>query len=111
MEFGTCECQFSDYVAFQGVIGQKALKIYKYNANIMSYVQPWVWSIFEEFKEAGTEGLSTSKAEYIATTLSACQAVWLRRLLADLNDKQGGTIEIFCNNISTIAMTKGPKFS
>jgi len=54
--------------------------------------------------------LSTSKAEYIAATSAACQAVWLRRLVADFNQKPTGATEIFCDNISAIAMTKKPAF-
>uniref|UniRef100_A0A3Q7HIM5 Uncharacterized protein n=1 Tax=Solanum lycopersicum TaxID=4081 RepID=A0A3Q7HIM5_SOLLC len=49
--------------------------------------------------------LSTSEAEYIAATSAACQAVWLRRLLADFNQKPAGVTKIFCDNISAIAMT------
>ncbi|KAJ8766604.1 hypothetical protein K2173_001124 [Erythroxylum novogranatense] len=36
-------------------------------------------------KKQKVVALSTSEAEYIATTSSACQVVWLRRLLADFN--------------------------
>lgn len=50
--------------------------------------------------------LSTSEAEYIAATLAACQAVWLRRLMADFNQKPTGATEISCDNRSAIAMTK-----
>ena len=39
--------------------------------------------------------LSTSEAEYIEATSAACQAVWLRRLVVDLNKKQAGAIKIF----------------
>ncbi|KAK2980732.1 hypothetical protein RJ640_011712 [Escallonia rubra] len=35
-------------------------------------------------KRQATVALSSSEAEYIAATSSACQAVWLRKLLADL---------------------------
>ena len=38
-------------------------------------------------KKQATTALSTSEAEYIAATSSACQAVWLRRLLADLHQE------------------------
>jgi len=54
--------------------------------------------------------LSTSEAEYITATSSAYQAVWLRRLLSDFNQKQARATEIFCDNGSTIAMTKNPTF-
>ncbi|PHT65528.1 hypothetical protein T459_29953 [Capsicum annuum] len=54
--------------------------------------------------------LSTSEAEYIATTLAACEAVWLRRLVADFNQKSSGVTKIFCNDRSAITMTKKPAF-
>ena len=55
--------------------------------------------------------LSTSEAEYIAATSEACQAVWLRRLLADFNQKPAGVTKIFCDNISAIAMTNKQHFT
>lgn len=54
--------------------------------------------------------LSTSEAEYIAATASACQAVWLRRLLADFNQKQVGATKIYCDSTSAIAMTKNQAY-
>lgn len=54
--------------------------------------------------------LSSSEAEYIAVTGAACQAVWLRRLLADLVQVQEGFNEIFCDNETTISMTNNSVF-
>ena len=54
--------------------------------------------------------LSTSEAEYVATTSAACQAIWLRRMLADLQPEQKGATKIFCDNKATISMTKNPTF-
>jgi hypothetical protein len=52
--------------------------------------------------------LSSSEAEYIDVTSTACQAVWLRRISEDMKQhKQEATI-IHCDNQSTIAMTKNP---
>jgi hypothetical protein len=52
--------------------------------------------------------LSSSEAEYITVTSTACQAVWLRRILEDMKQhKQEATI-IHRDNQSTIAMTKNP---
>ena len=53
-----------------------------------------------------TTSLSTSKTEYIATSSADCQAVWLSRVLADLQQEQRGETEIFCDNNKTISMTK-----
>ena len=50
--------------------------------------------------------LSSTKAEYIAATSTACHAIWLRRILCDLKEKQDGPTLMICDNESTIAMTK-----
>ena len=42
--------------------------------------------------------LSSLEVEYVAATASACQAVWLRRLLVDFLQKQEGVTVIFCDN-------------
>lgn len=52
--------------------------------------------------------LSSTEAEFIAATACACQAIWLRRLLAELRFKQDGATTVFCDNISTIKLSKNP---
>eukprot|EP01018_Ginkgo_biloba_P027335 Gb_24906 [translate_table: standard] len=61
-------------------------------------------------KKQSTVSLSTAEAEYIATTLATCQTVWLRRVLVDLKQEQSMATTIYCDNNSTIAMTKNPVF-
>lgn len=61
-------------------------------------------------KKQATTALSSSEAEYVAATSAACQAIWLRRILVDLHQKQEGATDIFCDNRATIAMTKNPAF-
>lgn len=61
-------------------------------------------------KKQATIALSTSEAEYVAATSAACQAIWLRRILADLQQEQRGPTEIFCDNKATISMAKNPTF-
>nr|CAD1832705.1 unnamed protein product [Ananas comosus var. bracteatus] len=61
-------------------------------------------------KKQATTALSSSEAEYIAATSAACQAVWMRRILEDLYQAQEYPTEIYCDNRSTIAMTKNPVF-
>ncbi|XP_016544803.1 uncharacterized mitochondrial protein AtMg00810-like [Capsicum annuum] len=39
-------------------------------------------------KKQATTTSSTSEIEYIASTLAACQAIWLRKMLAELQNKQ-----------------------
>ena len=48
---------------------------------------------------------SIAEAEYVATTAVVCQAVWMRRMLRDLCHEQDGATTIFCDNISTIALS------
>ncbi|KAK9675641.1 hypothetical protein RND81_11G020800 [Saponaria officinalis] len=61
-------------------------------------------------KKQEVVALSSSEAEYIVVTAAACQAVWLRRLLRDFLQVQNGATELFCDNKSTISMTKNPAF-
>lgn len=42
--------------------------------------------------------LSSTKAEYVATTLTTCQVVWLRRFLDGLKQKQQISTTIYCDN-------------
>ena len=54
--------------------------------------------------------LSIAEAEYVAATSAACQAVWMRRMLRSLcQEKRKGTL-IFCDNSSTIALSKNSVF-
>lgn len=45
---------------------------------------------------------STTKAEYIIENAVACQAIWLWRILAYLNERQEDGTIILCDNISSI---------
>ncbi|KAI5323652.1 hypothetical protein L3X38_032724 [Prunus dulcis] len=61
-------------------------------------------------KKQSTVALSTTEAEYISATSAACEAVWIRRILADLRQEQNTPTKLYCDNMSTIAMTKNPVF-
>ena len=52
--------------------------------------------------------LSTTEAEFIAATSCACQAVWMRRILEKLSHTQGNCTTVFCDNSSTIKLSKNP---
>ncbi|XP_072060235.1 secreted RxLR effector protein 161-like [Arachis hypogaea] len=54
--------------------------------------------------------LSTAEAEYIAAGSWATQAVWLRRIIEELNEKQSTPTTIFCDNKPAIALYKNPVF-
>lgn len=59
-------------------------------------------------RKQSTVALSTAEAEYISSSSAACEAVWLRRILANLQQEQISATTIFCDNMSAIAMTKNP---
>lgn len=67
-------------------------------------------SISWSSKKHATTTLSSSEAEYAIATSSACQAIWLRTILADLGQKDNGAIEIFCDNKVAIAVTNNPVY-
>ena len=51
---------------------------------------------------------STAKAEYISTATAANQAIWLGKILSDLEMDQTEATVIFCDNKSAIAVAKNP---
>ena len=53
---------------------------------------------------------STTEVEYIATNAAACQAIWPRRILIDSNERQEDGTTIYCDNISSIALSKNLVF-
>lgn len=52
--------------------------------------------------------LSTTEAEFIAAASSACQVVWLRRILKSLNQEQYSPTLVYCDNVSTIKLSRNP---
>jgi len=52
--------------------------------------------------------LSTTEAEFVVAAASACQAVWMRRVLRNLSHDQEGSTSIMCDNSSTIKLSKNP---
>ena len=59
-------------------------------------------------KKQPVVSLSTTEAEFIATALCACQCVWVRRVLEHLDHRQAGATVVFCDNVSTIKLSKNP---
>ena len=49
-------------------------------------------------KKQQVVSLSTTEAEFIAPAPCACLAVWLRRILEELQYCQQGPTQIFCDN-------------
>ena len=54
--------------------------------------------------------LSSAEAEYVATATTACQVVWMRRILNELLHEQNGATQIVRDNKSAIALSKNHVF-
>ena len=67
---------------------------------------PFSWSS----KKQPIVTLSTCEAEYVAACSCVCQAIWLRRVLEELNMSQNESTEILVDNKSAIALAKNPVF-
>ncbi|GKA99022.1 retrovirus-related pol polyprotein from transposon TNT 1-94, partial [Tanacetum coccineum] len=52
--------------------------------------------------------LSTTEAEFIAAASSACQVVWLRRILEKLSQVQHSPTVVYCDNTSAIRLSRNP---
>jgi hypothetical protein len=54
--------------------------------------------------------LSTTEAKYIAMSSTSTQAIWMEILFEDLGMKVNKPIKVYCDNQSTISMTKNHVF-
>ncbi|KAJ7971537.1 Retrovirus-related Pol polyprotein from transposon TNT 1-94 [Quillaja saponaria] len=54
--------------------------------------------------------LSTCEPEYVTATSCTCHAIWLRRLLKELQEPQKEATQIFVDNKSALALAKNPVF-
>ncbi|KAJ0452174.1 putative RNA-directed DNA polymerase [Helianthus annuus] len=59
-------------------------------------------------KKQNTVALSSTEAEYVASSAATSQAVWLRRILCDLGLVQESPTVIFCDNHSAINLSRNP---
>lgn len=50
--------------------------------------------------------LSPTEVEFITTASCACYAIWLKRILELLQCFQQGPVKIYCDNSSTIKLSK-----
>ncbi|KAD3642341.1 hypothetical protein E3N88_31565 [Mikania micrantha] len=57
-----------------------------------------------------TVALSSCEAEFMAATSAACQAIWLRGLLAEVTGREEEQVVIKVDNKSAIALMKNPVF-
>ncbi|XP_068319696.1 secreted RxLR effector protein 161-like [Pyrus communis] len=65
-------------------------------------------AVFWSLKKQPMVTLSTTEAEFIAAASSACKAVWLRRILRQLNHDSHKFTTISCDNSSTIKLSNNP---
>jgi len=98
--FRLCGYTYSDWASSLDDIRSVSTNVFTLGSGVVT------WSS----KKQATTTLSTSEAEYIAATSAACQAIWLRRILAELQHMQASATEIYCDNKASIAMTKNPSF-
>eukprot|EP00253_Pinus_taeda_P003274 PITA_03274 len=54
--------------------------------------------------------LSSAEAEYMAASQTACQAIWMRKILVDLFDQRMDPTVIYCDNQSCIKLSENPIF-
>ncbi|KAD5318046.1 hypothetical protein E3N88_17992 [Mikania micrantha] len=57
-----------------------------------------------------TVALSSCEAEFMAATSAACQAIWLKGLIAEIIGKEEAQVVIKVDNKSAIALMKNPVF-
>ncbi|KAK6778192.1 hypothetical protein RDI58_024910 [Solanum bulbocastanum] len=61
-------------------------------------------------KKQDVVALSTTEAEYIATTMAAQECIWLKRLIKDMSHKVDYAMQIKCDNESAIKLASNPIF-
>ena len=69
-------------------------------------------SISWNSKKQSTVALSSTKAEYRGTAVTACDTVWLKRILKDLGVpiKDPTPLYCYCDNMSSIYLARNPVF-
>eukprot|EP00253_Pinus_taeda_P005139 PITA_05139 len=61
-------------------------------------------------KKQQAVALSSTKAEYRGAAKASCEAVWLRRMLADMHVSQAGPTPLFCDNQGVLKLAKNLVF-
>jgi hypothetical protein len=64
------------------------------------------WSSKKQPKVA----LSSTEAEYKGAPITACEVVWLQKLLSDLGQLVNAHVVIYCDNISSILLANNPVY-
>lgn len=61
-------------------------------------------------KKQKVVALSSTEVEYRGTVKVACEAVWLRRMISDIQMSQAGPTPLFCDNQGVLKLAKNPVF-
>ena len=61
-------------------------------------------------KKQPTVALSSTEAEYRGAAIATCEAIWLKRLLKDLQEEVSNLTTIYCDNLNSIKLAKNPVF-
>ncbi|XP_020702165.1 uncharacterized protein LOC110113807, partial [Dendrobium catenatum] len=61
-------------------------------------------------KKQTTVSRSSTESEYRALASATVDTIWIKRLLADFRIRHNQPIDIFCDNMSTIALANNPVF-
>jgi hypothetical protein len=59
-------------------------------------------------KKQSSISLSTAEEEYIAATTCCTQVLWMKQTLTDIQVEYDEPIPIYCDNTSTISISKNP---
>eukprot|EP00253_Pinus_taeda_P034244 PITA_34244 len=59
-------------------------------------------------KKQSIVALSSTEAKYVAITSASTQALWLRKFLEEIGEKQIQPTVIYCDNVSAIKLAKNP---
>eukprot|EP00253_Pinus_taeda_P002569 PITA_02569 len=62
-------------------------------------------------KKQQAVALSSTEAEYRGAVKASCEAIWLRRMLADMHVSQTGPTSLFCDNQGVLKLAKNPQSS
>ena len=54
--------------------------------------------------------MSNTEAEYRGAAVATCEAIWLKRLLKDLQEEVSHPTTIYCDNLSNIQLANNPVF-
>eukprot|EP00253_Pinus_taeda_P031643 PITA_31643 len=65
---------------------------------------------FATSKKQQAVALSSTEVEYQGAVKASCDAVWLRRMLADMHVFQTGPTPLFCDNQGVLKLAKNPVF-